>query len=397
MPNSRLHAYIEHYFAPHPSHEVKELLFSGAILNFAIGAVALFEPIFLYKAGFTIPQVLLLFGAMYLLYLVLLPLGGHVCRRHGNDHTILLSSPFLVTYYAALFAVSYDRRAVIVALVALAIQKILYWPGYHANFASWGKPQEGGREVADSTALIGVMNVLAPAFGGLVIATFGFPVLFLIVCVLIFVSNIPLLKLPEVYLPQPFSYRDAWTRLVDPANRDRFLAFFAYGEQLVALVAWPLYVMTVIASAVTMGIVISLSQLANVFSTLYIGRVVDEELGHRERVVRSGALYTALAWLIRPFMTGGLGVFLSDSLYRISSQTIGIPLISLNYDAAREGDVMSAVVFLEMALALGKIVAAGLAALILYAWPSAWPAVFVLAAVFTSLYAMMRKDKEIPV
>lgn len=391
---SRLHAYIEHYFAPHPSHEVKELFLSGAILNFAIGAVALFEPIFLFKAGFTIPQILLLFGAMYLLYLVLLPLGGYVCRRHGNDHMMLLSSPFLVTYYVALFAVSYDKRAVIIALIALAIQKILYWPGYHANFASWGKHQEGGREVADSAAIVGVVSVLAPAFGGLVIAMFGFPVLFLIVCVLIFVSNIPLLKIPEVYMPQPFSYRGAWARLVDPANRDRFFAFFAYGEQLVALVAWPLYVMTVIASAVTMGIVISLSQLSNVFSTLYIGRVVDEEMGNREKVVRSGALYTVLAWLIRPFMTGSLGVFLSDSLYRISSQTIGIPLISLNYDTAREGDVMATVVFLEMALAVGKIIAAVLAALILYAWPTAWPAVFVLAAAFTSLYAMMRPDKQ---
>jgi hypothetical protein len=392
---SRLHAYIDHYFAPHPSQEVKELFMSTAILDFATGMIALFEPIFLFKAGFSIPQVLLFYAAMYLAYLVLLPLGGHVCRRHGNEHTMLLASPFLVTYYVALYSVAYSDWALVVAVFALAVQKVLYWPGYHANFAAGGEVKKDGREVANAAAIAGFVNVLAPAVGGFLVVTLGFPALFLIVSLLIFVSNLPLLRTPEVFIPQPFSYKAAWARLANPANRHRFLSFFAYGEQLIAMIAWPLYVMAVIPSAVAMGLVISLSQLFNVFSTLYMGRVTDEEDGRREAVVRSGALYTALSWIIRPLMSGGLGVFLSDSFYRISHLTVGIPLLSLTYGEARQGDVMETAVFLEMALAVGKVVAAVLTAVILYAWPNGWAAVFVLAAVFTSLFAMTRSGKPL--
>lgn len=396
MPHGHFRAYIEHYFAPYPAREVRALFLSRAILDFAVATVAIFEPIYLLSSGFTVPQILLLYAALYVVYVLLLPVGGRICRRHGYEHTMLLSSPFLIIYYLALYGVAYDQRLVVPALAALAIQKILYWPGYHSKFATWGKRVEGGREISNAAALAGFFAVLAPAFGGLVIVVAGYNVLFAAVAVLILASNLPLLRVPELLLPQPFSYGDAWRRLFARENRQQLLTFMGFGEEFIAVLVWPLYVILIIPSAALFGVIVSFSKLANVVSVLYAGRVTDEEGNAKEAVVRHGAIYCVLSWLARPFMVGSLGVFLVDTFYRLAREVVGVPLIAMVYDEARRRGVMENVIFVEMALGLGKALAGVLAASVLWLWPNGWSAVFVLAAAFAFLYAFAKPRAPLP-
>ena len=391
MSHGHFRAYVDHYFAPHPSREVKELFISRTIMDFAVGAATLFEPLFLYKIGFTIPDILIFFGVMYIFYALLLPIGGRLCHRHGNEHTMLFSSPFLVIYYLALLATAYNRYYAVVAILALATQKILYWPGYHANFAAWSSRVEDGREVSNAAVLSGLANVLAPAFGGAIIMIFGYPTMLLTVALLILLSNLPLLSTPELLAPRPFSYWGAWRRLFAKENRQLLFSFFGFGEELIAMVAWPLYIATILTQAVTMGAVISLAKLADVLAVLYVGRVSDEEGENKPAVVRSGALYTALSWLVRPVMVGGLGIFLIDSFYRIAREAVGVPLVAIAYEEAQDHVVMEKVVVMQMALALGKVVAAFAGAAVMFLWPGTWAALFMMGAAFTVFYSLISR------
>ncbi len=387
MPSGHFRSYIEHYFAPHPSRQVRELFMSRAMLDFATGSVMLFEPIYLHAVGFSIPQVLLFYGVLYVLYFLLLPLGGKICRRHGYEHTILFSSPFLIIYYLSFFAIPQSRIFIPVAIVALALQKILYWPGYHANFATWSDKVEQGREVSTMAVLAGLAATLAPAFGGVVIATWGFRAMFVIASVLILLSNVPLLRTPELYMPQAFSYAAAMRRIAAPEQRRKLVAFMGFGEELFALVAWPIFIAMVIPDYGSLGAVVSVAMLANVAATLYVGRVADD--GGKGPVLRSGVLYTAASWAARVLVTGGFGVFLMDSFYRVAKNMVNVPLLALLYDDARGGQVMDEVVFFEMALSLGKIAAAFAGAAIFAFLPMPWTIVFFLAAGFTALFAVM--------
>lgn len=387
MPSGHFRSYIEHYFAPHPSQQMRELFLSRAMLDFATGSVMLFEPIYLHSIGFSIPQVLLFYGALYILYFLLLPLGGKICRRHGYEHTILFSSPFLIIYYLSFFAIPQSPIFIPVAIVALAIQKILYWPGYHANFATWSDTVEQGREVSTMAVLAGLAATLAPAFGGLVIAAWGFRPMFVFASVLILLSNVPLLRTPELFMPQAFSYGAAMRRIAAPEQRRKLVAFMGFGEELFALVAWPIFIAMVIPNYGSLGAVISIAMLANVAATLYVGRVSDD--GGKVPVLRSGVLYTAASWAARVLVTGGFGVFLMDSFYRVAKNMVNVPLLALLYDDARKGQVMDEVVFFEMALSLGKIAAAFAGAAIFAFLPMPWTIVFFLAAGFTALFAAM--------
>lgn len=387
MPSGSLRGYVEHYFAPHPTQQVRELFLSSAILNFAVSAISLFEPLYLHSIGFSIPKILLFYAALYVLYFFMLPLGGRICRRHGYEHTILFSSPFLILWYISLFAIPWHPAFAVVALVALVFQKILYWPGYHSNFATFSTKSESGREVSNMAAIAGLAAVVAPAVGGAVIAAFGYKTLIAGVAILILLSNIPLLRTPELYEPKSFDYGDALARPFQKKNRTRTAAFFGFGEELIALVAWPLFMATVITSLTSLGVVVSLAMLLNVVAILYVGRISDE--GDPVSVLRSGAFYDVASWIIRPLTSGGLGVFLMDSFYRVSKNMLGLPLVALMYQEARDGVTMESVVHFEMSLSLGKAVAAVAAAAILWKWPTAWTAVFILAGIFAAFYAFM--------
>lgn len=384
MSTAHIRSYIEHYFAPHPSAQVKHLFASRAILDFATGAVALFEPIYLHSIGFSLVQVLLFYAAIYALYLVVLPIGGKISRRHGYEHGILFSTPFLVMWYLALLAMPFHRGFVVVAILAIVAAKTLYWPGYHANFATWSGKDDEGREISTMVAIVGIASILAPVFGGLIIATYGYTVLFFMVAGLIFLSNIPLLRVPEVYIPQSFSYRAAMKRLVEPAHRRSFWTYFGFGEELLILVAWPLYLVLMVPDARLLGAIVSGAMFVNVLVTLYVGRMTDG--GNRAAVLRSGVVFTTLSWVARPFIFGGFGAFLIDAYYQVAKNMINVPLIADRYDTARGGGVMEEVVFFEMALSVGKLVAALLAAGMLACFDRPWMAIFLTGAVFTVLY-----------
>lgn len=375
------------YFANGLTQQLKELFWSTAILDFAASAVGIFEPIYLYTLGFSVPQIILFFIAVYAFYFFLAPLGGKIARGRGYEHSILFSSPFLILYYLSLFAIPYHPFFIASAVIALSLQKMLYWPGYHADFARFGTDGARGREVSNLVALDSVAAILGPAFGGLIIAAVGFKPLFVIAAILILLSNIPLLITPEKFEPTPFSYKDAMKRLVKPENRRRFFAYLGCGEEHLAVYLWPVFIFLIIKEYVAIGFLISASILATTILTLYIGRLTDKTSGRG--VLRVGVVFTFFTWLIKLLAVSGAGVFMADSLYRISRRVLGVPMMAITYEQAKKTSVMKSIIFFQMALALGKILVSVFALLALYFFPNSWLVIFILGAAMTLLYALL--------
>jgi hypothetical protein len=129
--------------------------------------------------------------------------------------------------------------------------------------------------------------------------------------------------------------------------------------------------------------------LATVLVTLYVGRIADG--GNRIALLRTGVVYSTASWLVRPFVIGGLGVFLVDAFYRVAKNTVAVPMMAMAYDDGGDNGVMESIIFFEMALSLGKIIAAAAAIAVLRLAPGQWPAIFALAAAFSAMYALLRE------
>jgi len=382
---------FSHYFARRLTYQIKELYLSVALLDFASSLVIIFEPIYLYTLGFSLKQILIFWITVYVVYFFILPLGGKVARLQGYEHSILYSTPFLILYYLSLFAIPYHPFFLASAALSLALQKMLYWPGYHSDFARFSVDGERGREISTRIVIGLFVSAFGPFFGGLILTIFGFKTLFIFVIVLILASNISLLRTKEIFTPIPFSYTHAYRRLFKKENRRKFLAYLGFGEELIFLVLWPIFIYTIIGNYLSIGSIMAAAILITMFIVLFIGRITDKR--NKYSVLRFGTILSSISWLLRMIIQGSLGVFLVDSFYRIARSILGVPLITITYERARRVSVMKSVVFFEMALTVGKLLAAISILILLFFLPSqnglVWDVIFGVAAIMTLLYALL--------
>ncbi len=392
MPRFKSFKTVKTFFATRLSYQVRELYLSVSIVTFAAAMVAIFEPIYLYQLGFSLRQILYFYLAVYVLYLVFIPLGAKFARRFGYEKAILLGSPFLALYYAALFLIPQHAAFIGIAIGAFVLQKTFYWPGYLADFARFGRRAERGREVSNLLLVTLLVSILGPLVGGVLISFGGFEALFAVATVLILASNLPLLATPERFTPVPFSYAGSFRRLFYPENRRNFVGFLGFGEELIVMVIWPVFIYTIITNFLEIGSVVAASTLATGAVLLYVGRMVDGNAFGRRSILKIGAVFSAAVWLARLAVSGVFGVFATDALGRTTKDVIVIPMMAETYDHANQTSIMKTVIFFEMSLIVGKILAILISLAVLSRFGDSFAALFVIAAAMTLLYTLVKYE-----
>jgi len=377
---------VSGYFANHLTQQVKELYASVAISDFAKSAVMIFEPIYLYSIGFSLQKILIFYLAVYLIYYFFLPLGAKFARRFGYEHSILISTPCLILYYLSLFGVAYYPYLIYVAIIFLVLEKSFYWPGYHCDFARYSMREERGREISNLVVLASAVYIVGPLLGGLLVKTAGFPVLFIVASVLILISNVPLMMTKELFTPIPFPYAAAHRRVWKKKNRRKFFAYMGFGEELIVLVVWPIFIYTVVKDYFSIGAVVAGATLFTSLIVLWIGRLTDKK--DKRIVLKAGTILYSIGWLLRLLVTTGLQVFFVDTLSRVAKNTIYVPLAAMTYARACKGSVMKEIVFFEMTLALSKVMAILAVLLLLHFFSAGFSAAFIVAGIMTLFYAI---------
>jgi len=381
---------LKSFFATKLSYQVRELYISASMICFATSMVAIFEPIYLYKNGLSIQSILLFYLGIYVTYLFIVPFGAKFARRFGYEKAIFLSTPFLALYYISLFFVPSNFLFIPIAILAFTLQKSFYWPGYHADFARFGRDGERGKEVSNIMAIMNAVSIIGPFVGGLIISIFGFSVLFVVATAVILLSNIALLATPEKFKPVDFSYKDAFKRLFAKENRRNFFGYVGFGEEFIGMVIWPIFIFTLITNFLSIGSLVALASLTTTIILLFVGRIVDGAEDQRRSVLKIGSVFKSFVWLIRMLVSGPLGVFLGDALSRTTNNVIVVPVLAMTYDRANDTSVMKTVVFFEMALIVGKIIAIVLSLAVIALLQDSFIALFLIGALMTLLYSLIK-------
>lgn len=384
--------FFKNFLARKISRQIKELYAADLLINLATAMVAIFEPIYLYINGFTLIKILYFYLGVYVAYFIFMPLGAKFARRWGYEKSMYLASPFLVSYYLFLYLIPYNSYFIGLAIAALVLQKIFYWPAYHADFARFGRNDERGREVSNLLVINSLVYVVGPFFGGLILAQWGFAILFIIASILMIASNLPLASTAEIFNPVSFSYWHTYRRLFYRENLRNFFGFLGFGEELIVLVIWPIFIYTIINNFFSIGSVVALATLITTMVILYVGRMTDGDSGHRRSVLKIGSIFNMVAWFLRLLVSGPLAVFLIDTLSRITKNVVVVPMMAMTYDRASETSVMKTVVFFEMSLVVGKIIAIVFSLLALKYLTNSFNALFAIAAMMSLLYALVKYE-----
>jgi MFS family permease len=377
---------LKKFFPESLSREMREFYASTAIFDFGSGLTTIFEPVYLWSAGWPVREIVVLYLASYVVYFAVAPLGAKFCRARGYEKSVALSTPFAVLYFAFLFAAPGSRIFAGLAAVALALFKTFYWPGARSIISRYSPVGEGGRVLSGLNAISFLAVLVGPLAGGIILQTFGFAALFTVASIVILLSNIPMLITAEPFEPRPVDYAESYRRLVRPDFRRTVVGHFGYGEEFISDFIWPILVAIVIPTYAVMGAAFAVGGVFTLIAIIFIGRITDEH--HRHPILRSGTLLTSLSWILRVFAATPLGVLFAQSFYRVSRLAVTTPLMSIAGEKAREHSNTKSSLLYEMSITLGKIFTAGLAVLLLTLFPGNLTAIFILAAGVTFFYAI---------
>ncbi|MFA5052120.1 MAG: MFS transporter [Patescibacteria group bacterium] len=380
--------HLPHYFSKHPSRDLKELFWSVGLMDLGIASVTLFEPIFLYTAGYSLKHIVFFYFMVYALYSLFLPFIGRWIGRIGYEHSIFYSQFFLIAYYLALFAIPAVPIFFYLAPFMYALQKSLYWPAYHADFAEFSSTEQRGREVGGIESLHMIVFIVGPFIGGAILEWTNFSVLFIVVSVFFIMSAFPLLRIKEIYSPVKFSYAEVFRELWDSQHRRNFLAYMGFGEELIVLTLWPIFIYLVVTDYLKIGTIVAFATLVTGFLILYVGRAADRY--RKENILRFGSILYFISWIIRGFATKVWHVFSLDTLSRFSKEALFVPLVAMTYNQAKKYGVLSYTVFYEQSIAVAKCLTAAALILIVHYFASPWVPMFVLAGVCSLMYMFMK-------
>jgi MFS family permease len=376
-----------HYFHRHLQRQLQELYVTVAIMDFALAAVIVFEPIYLWQRGYGVTDIMLYYVIVYSLYFFLAPLGGKIVARFGPARSISASTIFLASYYGALLLIALNPAWFWVSPVLFAVQKMLYWPAYHVDFLEHSDPAEQAKEYSALWSLSTAVAVLGPAIGGVVAAVFGFPVLFIGAMTLILLSSIPLFIATTPHIPTHFSYRSNLFHFFQHEHWKQLFGFLGLGEELILLTIWPLFLALRFENYQTFGGAIAAATLITALCTLALGEYLDH---HQPKIpLRFATIGTVMIWLTRPFVHAVQLVFLSDTLGRFVKNGSFVSLSSIVYRRARDdGRYIRHAVLFEQGFSIAKTLTA-LLVIIVAQWWSPFTVSFIVAGLISLLYLVV--------
>lgn len=377
---------VSHYFSKRVSRQLGELYASVGIMDFAVSAIAIFEPIYLWTLGYSLQTIMLFYLAVYGIYFLIIPFGGKFVGAIGYEKTIFISTFFLILFYLCLFLIPHHPVFFVLAIFIYAIQKMLYWPAYHGDFAEYSDEADRGREAAGLATISMFVYVLGPFVGGFILKFFSFNVLFLVVSLLFLVSNLPLLVTKEKIKKTAFSYFATFKMIINRKYFRSFIAYLGFGEELIVMTVWPIFIYWMIEDFFSIGSLVALSTLITGIILLYIGKLTDKK--DKKKMIKTGTIFYSFNWFMRLLAATGLHVFFIDAFSRIFKDVIFVPVMALTYDRANKSDLLKSVIFFEQSLAFGKFLAALIVFILLFFF-SGWTAAFLIAAAMTFLYILL--------
>lgn len=377
-----LNFHLPHYFSKSVREEIGELYAHSAIANMASSMMLLFEPIFLYAVlGFSVNQVLLFTAIVYAVYIIMIPYGGKVASQLGYKHAIAFSIPFQLIYWMMLIVSQQNSSWAYWAAIFYGLSKTFYWPGFHSLMARYADRGQVGREFGVVYSLISLTFIAGPFLAGFLSKHFGFTATFIITAIIYALSVLPLFKVKEIFIPKAYFYKDTWE--LYKSFPKKFLGYLGFGEELLVLNVWPIFIYIIVKDFQSAGALATVASLMAAILALIMGKVTDQ---YSKRVlIRLGAFFTSIVWLMRTIATNFWNTFFVDTLSRTSKEMAFIPISTVTYIRAESTHVVPYVVFFEQSLSIGKLLAC-IIGIILFSLTGSFMVLFVLGALFSLLY-----------
>jgi len=339
-----------HFFHFLRNRELNELYASIAIRAFAFSLAGVFIPVYLYQLGYSFTTIFFFYGILGLITAVFSLISAKVFSKVGLKHCMLISMPFLIILFALLYTLETFKWPIILLSLIYGIHAAFFWVPYHIDFTKFSDKKQRGMEVGFSKIVASIFAALGPLAGGLILAFFGFHILFITVIIFLIGSIIPLFLTKEIHQRFHFSLKEFF----QGQKLKEVLGFIGYGAEVrLGWVVWPLFIFLFILGEkyISLGIVSSLALFSGMVFTFLAGRLSDPK--KRKGILKIGAGANAVIWVIKSFIVTPIQVIITDIFYGATQATMHVPFDALSYDKARKRNVTGMILQREFYIHLG--------------------------------------------
>lgn len=169
-----------------------------AIFAFAMGAGGIFLMAVMLKAGLSLPMAMVAQGAAFIIRFVIRPAILPFAKRVGLKPLLVAGTIGMSLHYPLLPHIDQFGPVLWLILAIMGVAEVLYWPAYHAYFATLGDVEARGRQIAVREALSAIAGIVAPLLGAWALVAAGPTIAFAGVAIVQISAVLPLLGLPNV-------------------------------------------------------------------------------------------------------------------------------------------------------------------------------------------------------
>ena len=247
-----------------------------AIQALAQGAGGTLVFAFLLHAGVSIPMTFVWFAGMLAGRFVLRPLILPIGKRWGLRPLVIAGVLLNAVQFPTYAAVHGLGWPLLLNGVLGAVASTLYWPSYHAYFASIGDAEHRGHQVGIREAVSAVIGIAAPLVGAWLILAAGPVWMFGAVAAVEALSALPLLAAPNVRPPREAP--GAWR-----AAREGVTLFLLDGWQAACIYyVWQVALFVSLGASIgAFGGAMAFAALVGAMLTAFFGRHIDRGGGRR--------------------------------------------------------------------------------------------------------------------
>ena len=234
----------------------------------------LFTLSYLYKQGMPLYAVCAVYTLFFVFRFVFRPFAIRLCLKKGIHFCLTVGAILFSARYLTLIPVEGVNAWVFVFLAASGLTEAFYWGPYHTYFGLIGSLDERGSNVGLREAVSTIASVCGPICSGFLLQI-NRPMAFVAASVVILISVFPLLKSPEVPLPQKLTAEEK--KNIDKRGVRFFLADALFTQPLSV---WPLIVFMILSESYgNFGLILGLAAAFRALGNLAFGKLIDKGKG----------------------------------------------------------------------------------------------------------------------
>lgn len=342
---------IQHHLFRLKFTELNEIYTVMTMRSFILGLIGIFVPIYLWKLGFTLGSILLVYAGIYFVQAILQPPMAFLIARLGPKHLIALSMPLLILNYIVLWTMPTYHWPLWLVSLTEGIALVFFWQAYHWDLSRAKSCNHATSELTSVYLLSSIAGACAPFIGGFISTQYGINYVFGIVAFLLVFTIFPLFATSEPHVTKKIDFNKLNGKKIQKQVLS-FMGLCAHGA--VGQVVWPILVYLIIKTYQGVGLVSSLSMIATFAATYFIGKAADS--GRRIKFIKLGSYLLSITWFLKTLTSTFFHIFSLDFLNNLANSLFYSSFVSEYYLHADEESRTEYIVVMEVAADISRFV-----------------------------------------